>query len=301
MYDIICDIPAYARFRHVELIDKGWSADKKYRADMQSGERLLLRMSGIAEYEKKKLEFDYIKTLSAMGIPMSQPVDFGVCGGEYVFMLLTWIDGQAAITAIPELPKDEQYALGYEAGAILKKIHSLPAPEGTPVWADRFNAKIDRIIRIYNECPIKLDGTERILKYIQGHRRLLEGRPNAYQHGDYHIGNMILSGDKRIHIIDFNRQDYGDPWEEYNRVIWSADASGPFAAGSIKGYFDNNVPAGFFPLLKLYIANNILGGMAWALTMGGEEVITQCRMTAEVLRWYDNMEADVPSWYAVKS
>ena len=42
---------------------------------------------------------------------------------------------------------------------------------------------------------------------------MLSGRPRTYQHGDYHIGNMMIGNDKRLYIIDFNRNDFGDPWD----------------------------------------------------------------------------------------
>lgn len=48
---------------------------------------------------------------------------------------------------------------------------------------------------------------------------LLNGRTQSYQHGDYHVGNMIISPDNALSIIDFNRSDFGDPWEEFNRIV----------------------------------------------------------------------------------
>lgn len=29
---------------------------------------------------------------------------------------------------------------------------------------------------------------------------------------------MIISPEGKLSIIDFNRNDYGDPWEEVNRI-----------------------------------------------------------------------------------
>ena len=44
--------------------------------------------------------------------------------------LQSWIEGEDAETAVPLLADARQYALGLEAGRILKKIHSIPVPEG---------------------------------------------------------------------------------------------------------------------------------------------------------------------------
>ena len=84
-------------------------------------------------------------------------------------------------------------------------------------------------IKNYNDCGIKLEGDDQIIAYIEANRHLLKGRPQCFQHGDYHVGNMIISPDGELSIIDFNRNDYGDPWEEFNRIVWSAAVSPPFA------------------------------------------------------------------------
>ena len=60
-------------------INKGWSRDKKYCVTDENGKRYLLRVSDIAEYDKKQSEFNMIKQVSALGVPMCQPIEFGVC------------------------------------------------------------------------------------------------------------------------------------------------------------------------------------------------------------------------------
>ena len=140
---------------------------------------------------------------------MCKPVDFGKCD-EGIYTLQTWIDGKDAEEVVPYLADSEQYALGFEAGRILKKIHSIPAPADQPDWENRFNKKMDRKIQMYNDCPIRFDGAEYILDYIEANRHLLKNRPQCYQHGDYHIGNMMIENGKIV-IIDFDRYDFGDP------------------------------------------------------------------------------------------
>ena len=34
-----------------------------------------------------------------------------------------------------------------------------------------------------------------------------------------------------IMVIDFNRNDFGDPWEEFNRIVWCAPNTPLFATG----------------------------------------------------------------------
>ena len=80
---------------------------------------------------------------------------------------------------------------------------------------------------------------------------MLAGRPQTFQHGDYLIGNLMIGSDSSLYIIDFNRCDFGDPWEEFNRIVWCAQKAPVFASGMVDGYFDGAVPADFWRLLAL--------------------------------------------------
>ncbi|MDR0904730.1 MAG: phosphotransferase, partial [Oscillospiraceae bacterium] len=96
------DIPQYATFTKIEPLNKGWSSDKKYYIETDGGERLLLRVADVAEYERKKNEFEMLKRVAELDVPASRPVDFGVCDdGKSVYQLLTWIDGEDAAEVLP--------------------------------------------------------------------------------------------------------------------------------------------------------------------------------------------------------
>ena len=110
-----------------ELIQKGWSNDKKYCATDENGTRYLYRVSDISEYDKKSAEFNMMKRIAALGVPMCKPIVFGVCD-DGVYSIQSWINGQDAESVILSYSDDEQYTYGFESGRILKKIHSIPAP-----------------------------------------------------------------------------------------------------------------------------------------------------------------------------
>lgn len=103
--------------------------------------------------------------------------------------------------------------------------------------------------------------------------------------------------DGKIFIIDFDRYDFGDPWEEFNRIVWCAQAAPHFASGIVDGYFDGNVPEDFWRLLALYIGSNTMSSVPWAVAFGEKEVETMLRQAKEVLEWYDGMTLVVPKWY----
>ena len=180
----------------------------------------------------------------------------------------------------------------------MRRMHTLPAPAEAESWADRFNRKIDRKIKMYMDCPLKYGSGALFLAHIAKSRHLLDGRPQSYQHGDYHIGNMMVSRNGTLTIIDFDRDDYGDPWEEFNRIVWCAQESPRFAAGMVDGYFGGQVPQVFWDLLALYICSNTLSSLPWAIPFGQQEIRVMQNQAKEILAWYDNMQTTIPSWYS---
>ena len=279
-----------------EAIHKGWSGDKKYRITDENGIAYLLRVSPKEQDEKKRRQFHRMEQAARLGIPMCLPVEFGTDDAG-VYSIQSWVSGVDAEAYIPTLPKERQYAYGLDAGRILTKLHSLPAPEGEEDWEVRFNKKIDRKIAMYEACPLKYEGGEAFLRHIEKSRHLLAGRPQSYQHGDYHIGNMMVDEAGVLTVIDFDRDDHGDPWEEFNRIVWCAQAAPAFAAGMVDGYFGGEVPMDFWNLLALYICSNTLSSLPWAIPFGDGEINTMRKQAKDILDWYDNMNTVVPSWY----
>ena len=278
-------------------IDKGWSGDQKYCAVTAAGQKYLLRISSIERLERKRREYAKMSEVARLGIPMCLPVEFGTCD-EGAYSIQSWIDGEDAEEAIMAMDADAQYQYGLDAGRILAKIHTIPAPADAPSWENRFNAKIDRKIAMYADCKLKYEsGGEAFLQYIAENRHLLRGRPQSYQHGDYHIGNMMIDKNGVLTIIDFDRDDFGDPWEEFNRIVWCAQAAPAFASGMVDGYFDGDVPMEFWKLLALYICSNTLGSLPWAIHFGEGEIRVMRNQATQVLQWYDGMKNVVPTWY----
>lgn len=282
----------------VDLVNKGWSSDKKYHIQTSDGRELLLRVSDISHYDVKKEEFNNMKALCKRDILMSYPLDFGVCNqGKSVYILLSWIKGEDAETAVPRMNDKDQYLYGVKAGETLQEIHKLPVLEAQEDWFEKFNRKIDRNFRYYEECGIKFNFSHELIAYINDNRELLRNRPQTFQHGDYHTGNMLINEDRELGIIDFNRFDYGDPWEEFNRIVWCVRTSKSFASGYINGYFNNQVPDLFFRLMALYIATNQLASLPWAKQFNQKEVDDMLELCESVTEWYDGFKRYVPEWY----
>ncbi len=291
----MADILGGERFISAKPIEKGWSEDKKFCVTDATGIKYLLRISPIARYDIRKALFDILEKVAALGIPMCLPIEFGTCD-DGVYSLQSWIDGEDLDAALPLMSETEQYVLGMQSGELARKMHTLPAPDTQEEWESRFNRKTDIRIKKYQECGLRFEGDEYVFAYIEQNRQLLKDRSQCFQHGDYHVGNMMLENGELI-IIDFDRYDFGDPWEEFNRIVWSAAASPHFATGQLRGYFGGEPPIEFFKLLAFYIASNTLPSIYWAVPFGQSDLDTMMKQAQDVLRWFDNMQNPVPTWY----
>ena len=294
----ISGIQNAASFAKTEMISKGMSGDKKYYIETVDGKHLLLRIADSSEHEQKKAEFETMKQAFALNIPMPEPIDFGLCDNEKsVYTLLAWIDGDEVEAVLPTLPKEAQHHLGVRSGAILREIHKLPAPEGVDDWATRYFSVIDERLDAFQAEGVPFDGNKIILGYLHSNRHLLSQRPQCRHHGDYHEGNMILSKDGSLSVIDWHYvdfQNYGDPWYEFNRIGCAFPA---FASGQIKGYFGGEPPEDFWRLLAYYLAASAITSIVWAKYFAPAELDALLKLNQDILGWFDNMKAIVPSWY----
>jgi serine/threonine-protein kinase len=292
------DMLAYSTFAKIEPLNKGWSSDKKYYIETNSGEHLLLRVADIGEYERKQAEFDMLKRVAELGVPASRPVDFGVCdGGKSVYQLLTWIDGEDADTVLPTLTEAEQYALGVKAGEILRKIHSIPAPADIADWQGRYFSVVDERLDAYRSEGVPFEGSEIMLAHLDNSRELLKNRPQCRHHGDYHEGNLIITANGDAAVIDWHNVDfdgYGDPWYELGRCFSDIQH---YAIGEIYGYFDGEPPEDFWRLFAYYATVSAITAIVWTKYEAPEELPVRLQACLDVLRWFDNFNRVVPTWY----
>ena len=279
-----------------EPIHRGWSADRKFMARTADGEGCFLRISPMSRYESLRLQFSHMEQVRDLGIRVCDPVEFGVCA-EGCYQLLGWVDGRDAEPVLPELTDGQRYTLGLEAGRMLKAIHSLPVPFEAEPWAIRYGRKLDAKLALYESCPLKYEKGDLFTELLHRERHLTEDRPTAWLHGDFHCGNLLLDSDLRLWVIDFDREDIGDPWYEFNRIIWDVRVGSDYARGMVDGYFDGHIPEKFWRILRLYLSQNMISSLPWALDFGREETRIATENAARVLSWYDDMKEIVPNWY----
>ena len=295
---MIKDIPSFNDWEDITMPEWGWSQTHKFRF-VYNGQSLIARVSDIAHYEKKKTEYDNILRLSKININSPKPVEFGICnGGNSVYMLLTWIDGVAVEDVISTLDIGRQYKLGIKAGKLLKTIHDNSAIETDTDWGYVYGKNIDETINAYRKTGVRINYESAILNYIAQNRHLLSTRPQVIRHGDFHVGNLIITPDNDIAVIDFDKCSPGDPWEEFGGVVWAVRLSKEFAKGQVNGYFNGQTPGEFFKLLALYIGGYALGHVVHALSHRADERRDSIIANTDFMcAMFDGFTTHIPSWY----
>ena len=291
-------VPGSGSWVSCEPLNKGWSSDKKYRIETESGAELLLRLADIEAFDEKKREFEFVKLCSKTGIRMSMPVGFGVCGGgKQVYTLLTWVAGEDLEEALPRLCAVEQYRLGLCAGSMLKRIHSIPLRAGDIPKETKKPKKL-RQLSDYERSSVRVPGDGPVISFVRGNIDRIWLEKPVYLHGDFHPGNLIFSAEG-IGVIDFNRRETGDPYEEFYKLeSFGRETSVPYACGQIDAYFEGDVPEAFWRALAVYSAHASLYSVKWAEKFGQKEIDGMVKRYVTAMDDFEGFTRIVPKWYS---
>ena len=154
-------------------------------------------------------------------------------------------------------------------------------------------------IDLYLKSGIRVEGDEAAVNYVRDHVHEINRLPKVYQHGDFHPGNLIHLCNSDVGVIDFNRNNVGDAYEEFFKLeSFAVEVSIPYCRGQIDAYFDKNVPEIFWRILAVYVAYSSLNSIRWAIKFGQDEVDGMIRRCKASLEHYDNYKSVIPSWYS---
>lgn len=276
----------------VQQITLGWSHDLKYYVSSHSNvKQYFIRINPLEKIETEKYRFNQMLYLSSIGLPIQKPIAFETVE-DFIIQTFEWIEGEVLEDVLSSFDLQTQRKLGIEAGKILKRIHDIPSQY--PIdWKSYIRRKFERKKVAHMQCGIKLNHERDYLKVLENQLDI-KNREMSFQHGDYHVGNMLYDNGKLV-IIDFNRSEDGDPWQDFDRIAFSVRISPEFAKGQILGYFDNNIPEDFFTTIRYYFSLNTFGSIAWAIPYGEQEVEVMQEMASMIQSWYK--QSDVPSWF----
>ncbi|MDT2782732.1 aminoglycoside phosphotransferase family protein [Vagococcus fluvialis] len=248
-------IPYYEEWDSINFIDLGWSQDKKYLVT-KNQTSYILRLFKSDKLTEKQAEFNFIKECHDI-IPCSKPIECGKVSDSsaYGYILLSYVEGETLEETIETFSTQKQYDLGLRAGKILKKIHELPISNDInqeDILSNLFYKK-ERQLNQYIEGNYQLPHEDEVISYVKNRLETIKTQKIVKQHGDFHPGNLILTPQNNIVVIDFNRWDLGDPFEEFLKIsLFTVETSPVFALGQIEGYFNNQIPDIFWEQLKFY-------------------------------------------------
>lgn len=277
----------------IEPLTGGWSKDSKYilTKDRQA---YTLRVCRGKSLEMQKSEYEIIRKISPSD-QIIRPVGYGRISEDSSYIMYSYIQGKDLREVLDEFTPIERYDLGIQAGCILKDIHNVPGRK-EPDFAAYYTQKIAGKIRAYKDSGHRIPGLDVHIDFLETSTHMLQGRPTVLQHGDYHLGNMIIR-ERKIYIIDFNRFDFGDPYQEFDRMTMNSSFSREFARGILHGYFKGVPPLEFWSLLKLYVLTNAVGSISWALEHSPDSLGFVYDMIHATLEDYEDLSSPLPKWY----
>lgn len=296
---ILPSIPEIIHATEIVPITKGWSSDLKYRVEFEDGTAWMLRLSDACFHKKKGFEYECLRRLERARIPAPQPVGFGTCNsGIQDYMLLGWVNGRDLRNALVTASVSDQYALGLKAGRLLKRLQGIAPIPAPKTWEQMFLDQLEKRKCALDQTGITLPARDAFLACADCSRDLLADRPLGFAHGDYHVGNLLVTPEGEVAAIDFDRCRTADPWDDHKRVVWDVETSSAFARGRLDGYFEGEIPNEFWQLLAAYCASNAIGSIPWAVPFGKDQVELHLRQAKELFEAYDGMERIVPRWYS---
>ena len=292
------DIPGCHHWIEIQMVEKGYSKDQKYHIITDEQEHLLLRCSLAKNFFQKEKEYQFISKIAQTGITMTKPVSFGICNeGQWVYLLLTWVEGVDLEEVLGNFPIERQYELGRQAGNILRTIHQIPLNEDENPINTKIPKKLLQLEK-YEHSLRRVENDEEVVEYVkQNIQKIWRERP-TYLHGDFHPGNLIYQSDGTIGVIDFNRWEIGDPYEEFYKLeSFGVELSIPYCIGQIESYFNDQVPEQFWETLAVYVAHSSLYSIEWATQFDEEEILGMVQRYHASIKHFDHYKQIVPTWY----
>lgn len=296
--EMIKEIPVLKAIKVIKKITAGYSFDEKYLLEDVNGEKYLLRVSAEELTELKKQEAEMIKEISSVDFNTQKLLQSGVFKkSRGYYLLFTWVEGTVLSGIIDELEISEQYNIGKKAGEFLKAVHSLSVKENHKPKNKKIPKKLIQLER-YEQSDLRIPDDESVIHYIKENIDKICQYPPTYEHGDFHLGNLLYTPDKELGVIDFDRCECGDRYEEfYKTQIFDVERSVPFSVGLLNGYFMGPPPIEFWEANAVYIAHTSLHSIKWVEEYGENKIREMKKRAYYNFEAYDGFKRIIPKWY----
>lgn len=150
----------------------------------------------------------------------------------------------------------------------------------------------------YESSNVRVTNDEIAVKYVKENIHKIWKEKPVYQHGDFHPGNLIYMENGEIGVIDFNRWEVGDPYEEFYKLeSFARELSVPYCIGQIQSYFNDDIPEDFWRILAVYVAHASLFSIKWAEKFGRTDIDAMVKRCKVAFEDYDYFRRATPVWY----
>lgn len=289
-------LPGTDSWRKVLPVRGGYGHDQKFEVWTRDGQHLLLRVAAEEEARRKYAEFAFIQRCQALGFAMPHAVSCGLHRG-LAYEVLTWVEGEPLTHALIGMPESEQYRLGQEAGRALAAIHSVVLEPGEWQEADGEVEKRKRMVFRYLASRNRMAGDNATIMFIARH--VAAPKRLAGLHGDFHIGNLLLTPEAKLGVIDFDRRRVGDRWQDFQRAqTFSVPRAPAFVNGQLHAYFLGDPPDAFWEAFAYEAAYGAIGQIVWAESLGDSAVAQMQASYARAARDFRGFTpCEPPRWY----
>lgn len=280
-----------------EEVQGGWSGDKKYHILDNKDNQFLLRVSVTSRIKQRKKQWKLMCKATALNENISKVIDFGKIDKENIYLLTTWIKGESAKENIAKYSKEEQYDMGFSAGEIVSKLHSIPYRAKTgESWNKMHYDTISNDIEFIRSSKITDDRFARVIDHVEQYKHLLINRPLVIGHGDCHLGNMVIDNGI-IGIVDLDSCRAIDPYYEFFSWWFGVIDSEHFQTGLVNGYFNNNIPDDYFKILSVYSSLRLTEYVLRLDEYGVEDLSYEWNCFSMMMDAWEDFSIDVPKWY----
>ena len=146
------------------------------------------------------------------------------------------------------------------------------------------------------DLNLEFEGYNRMVEFLEQNLHLLKDAPTSFQHGDFHLGNMLIDPEGDLRVIDFNRSNFGDPMDDMGKLFtFSRKESVPFACGQIAGY-SPECPETFFQHTLCHVLQICAFGLVWAQQYGETEIAVQHALNDQIMDDFDGLSTSRPKW-----
>ena len=280
-------------------IIEGNSAEQKYRIKDADDQLYLLHLSEKTQYERKKNEFTLLERLHLNNVPVPCPVQYGLSkSGDAAYLLRKWVSGQTLNDSLERMDPVRQYALGHEAGLYVALLHKIQSVKHAKNWFDSIEKECGKAIKMLDDQDIRLVCIRKLIRFLADNLHCLRNRPQTQIHARINLENIILTQERTLCLIGFDRCCSGDPLYDVASVMaHTSQVSQRFTTGFLDCYFYYQMRTKASRIIACYVALQSLQQFSFNSKQSPSKRREALRHVQQIVQDYRNMTQVVPAWY----